>query len=84
MKTFFQWVEAQKLELPTFTDAEDNKGTAVQEKAIRNIGPQYPDAYKKGQYMDAKSGSYFAAANADVLYKLSAKGSPGGPNTAAN
>jgi hypothetical protein len=85
MKTFLQWVEEHKLDLPVFTDAdEDNKKPAMQEKAIRNIGPQYPDAYKKGQYMDGKTGSYFAPANADVLFKLAAKGSPGGPNTAAN
>ena len=56
MKSFTQWAEAQKLELPL-----------VEKTARGGIATwAYPDAYKRGQYTD----NYFTPIAADALVKL--------------
>ena len=53
MKTFKQWAEVNKFELPVMTDSEDAQ-TATSENGKRTgIGGQYPDAYVRGQYQPA-------------------------------
>jgi hypothetical protein len=61
MKTFTQWVEENKLELPVFTDAPeaekadaDGKGKKATSENNKRTGysANYPPAYIAGQYPD--------------------------------
>jgi len=72
MKTFTQWAEANKMDLPVLKDAEvetpaDNdaeepkKATAENTKRTGYSG-NYPPAYKHGQYPD----NYFSPSKATV------------------
>jgi len=79
MKTFLQWVESKKLELPVFTDADNEGKPAVGENTKRSgISANYPDAYVRSQYPH----KYFNPIASDADYKLSAKPRSGGSNTA--
>lgn len=66
MKTFVQWAETVKKELPVY----------VQDEATRRAGIAYwayPDAYIRNQYPD----SWFTPYAADAAFKLGyAKGGP--------
>jgi hypothetical protein len=75
MRTFTKWLEDHKLELPTFSDVEQNSGKDISEKASKNFGFNYPAAYKRGQYMDDENSPspYFMSKTADALYKMTAK-----------
>ena len=59
MKTFFQWAEEKKLELPV---VENTKRAGFAHWA-------YPDAYVRQQYPD----QYFAPIAADHAFKLGSK-----------
>jgi hypothetical protein len=82
MIDFFQWVEEQKLELPTLTDSDDTSGKPKLGENVKRsgIGHQYPDAYVRAQYPH----KYFNSQAPDADYKLSAKPRKDGPDTAAN
>jgi hypothetical protein len=60
MKTFYQWAEEKKLELPP-----------LQEKTARGgiMHWAYPDAYVRQQYPDG----YFMAHSADAMQKMGNK-----------
>ena len=57
MKTFFQWAEEKKLELPTL--GENTKRAGIAHWA-------YPDAYVRSQYPD----QYFMPHAADARFKM--------------
>lgn len=80
MKTFLQWVEEEKKDLPVISnDSDDDKKPSLQEKTKRGgIGNQYPDAYVRQQYPR----KYFNPIAADADYKLSAAPHKGGADTA--
>lgn len=70
MKTFLQWLEAEKKELPVIDDSQDKDKPSLQEKTKRGgIGHQYPDAYVRWQYPH----KYYNSIAADADYKLSAQ-----------
>ena len=54
MKSFLQWAEENKVELPVFKDAEENDNQpALQEKTKRTgLSANYPKAYVSAQYPD--------------------------------
>jgi len=87
MKTFMQWVEEHNFDLPVVTDSEEGKADgkgSISEKASKNFGYNYPDAYKRGQYMQGdKPTPYFMSKTADALYKMTSKPRKV-PDTAAN
>lgn len=60
MKTFYQWAEANNLEIPEFT--ENTKRAGIAHWA-------YPDGYARSQYPDG----YFTPIAADALQKLGKK-----------
>jgi hypothetical protein len=62
VKTFLQWAEEEKKELPLFSANEDRIRGGIAHWA-------YPDAYVRSQYPD----SYFLPHAADALYKLGKK-----------
>lgn len=69
MKSFFQWAEENKHELPVFDAPEAEKTDAApgrkttDEKAVRTgYSGNYPPAYKRAQYPDA----WFAPRKATV------------------
>ena len=43
MRTFTKWLEDHKLELPTFSDVEQNSGKDISEKASKNFGFSIPN-----------------------------------------
>lgn len=78
MKSFVQWLEANKLELPVFVDSEDGEKATAENTKRSGISANYPDAYVRSQYPH----KYFNPIAADADYKLSAKPRSGGANTA--
>lgn len=80
MKSFIQWLEANKLDLPVFVDATEGKPTTAEDAKRAGISQNYPDAYVRGQYPH----KYFNPHAADADFKLSAKPRKGGSDTAAN
>lgn len=56
MKNFKQWAEEKNIELPDLSENRVRTG----------VGPQYPDAYVRGQY----PGSYFPPAKATAVLDL--------------
>ena len=79
MKTFTQWIEAQKLELPVFVDTKDGEKATSENTKRSGISANYPDAYVRAQYPH----KYFNPIAADADYKLEAKPRKA-PDTAAN
>jgi len=68
MKTFVQWAEKTKKELPLYTQEE-----AGSQRRAGIAYWAYPDAYVRNQYPD----SYFTPYAADALFKLGyGKGGP--------
>ena len=57
MKTFLQWAEENKLELPPVSEATKRAGIAHW---------AYPDAYVRQQYPD----DYFMPRAADAMFKM--------------
>lgn len=78
MKTFEQWLEDQKLELPVFTDVGDAKKATSENTKRSGISANYPDAYVRSQYPH----KYFNPIAADADYKLDAQPRKGGSDTA--
>ena len=70
MKTFTQWVEANKLSLTgdVVTDAEEaSEEEATSEDKRRNIAPHaYPDAYSRAQYLDSAHPPHQPTAALDI------------------
>lgn len=60
MKTFYQWAEEKKLDLPAV--AENTKRSGIAHWA-------YPDAYARQQYPDG----YFTPIAADAIQKMGKK-----------
>ena len=60
MKSFFQWVESSKLELPTIQEKTARAGIA---------NWAYPDGYVRSHY----PAGYFMPIAADALQKMGAK-----------
>lgn len=79
MKTFTQWIEAQKLELPVFVDVKDGEKSTSENTKRSGVSQNYPDAYVRGQYPH----KYFNPIAADADYKLEAKPRKGSADTAA-
>jgi len=79
MKTFEQWLEDNKYELPVFVDAEEGKDATSEDRVRAGISQNYPDAYVRAQYPH----KYYNPHAADADFKLSAKPRKGGTDTAA-
>lgn len=67
MKTFIQWAEEKKLDLPVLVDEPTGKKT-IDEKTKRGgiAHWAYPDGYVRSQY----TGDYFTPIAADAIQKL--------------
>ena len=68
MKTFLQWAEENKAELPVF-DTEEGEEATVENKKRTGLGYNYPDAYARHQYPH----KYFNPIKATADYDLEAK-----------
>ncbi len=66
MKTFAQWAEENKLELPVLTTAGEGEEATSEQKSRTGVGPQYPDAYHMGQYPHKYFNPTKATADLDV------------------
>lgn len=84
MKTFMQWVEENKLELPALTDAEEGKEATSENRARTGVGPQYPDAYFMAQYPHKYSNPTKATTDLDLSNAKKKHDVPGAGNTTVN
>jgi len=75
MKSFFDWLKEERLELPAFTDQADAeetterpaKGKTVEEKTKRTgLSANYPPAYVSGQYPHKYFNPSKATADLDI------------------
>jgi hypothetical protein len=67
MKTFFQWAETKKLELPVLGEQPPAKGTVDEKQTRSGIAHwAYPDSYARQQYPDG----YFMPKAADAVQKM--------------
>ena len=75
MKSFFDWLKEEKLDLPAFTDQADaeetterpTKGKTVEEKTKRTgLSANYPPAYVSGQYPHKYFNPSKATADLDI------------------
>lgn len=66
MKTFMQWCEERKLDLPTFTETPPEEEATTESGSARRAAVRshaYPPLYGRGQYTK----SYFTPTAADTL-----------------
>ncbi|RDJ35520.1 MAG: hypothetical protein DWQ19_11935 [Crenarchaeota archaeon] len=79
---FFQWVEEQKLELPSLTDETEEKegNPKLKEDRLRSgVRGNYPDAYARSQYPH----KHFNPVAPDTDYYMDAKPRKGGKDSAS-
>jgi len=66
MKTFLNWAEENKLDIPVFKDAPEAEKTTAESGTRTGIGPQYPDAYVRAQYPHKYFNATKATADLDL------------------
>lgn len=81
MKTFIQWAEANKLELPVVTDEQPKEKAKTEGRVRTGYSGNYPAAYVSGQYPHHYFNPYKATADLD---KQNMKSPKTPPSTAAN
>ena len=66
MKSFFDWIKEEKLELPSITDAADGKKTVEEKTRRTGLSANYPPAYVSGQYPHKYFNPSKATADLDI------------------
>lgn len=71
MKSFLDWINEEKLDLPTFTDAPKGQKTVEEKTKRTGLNANYPDAYVAGQYPHKYFNPIKATADLDLSTRKS-------------
>jgi hypothetical protein len=66
MKSFFDWVKEESLELPVFQDAPEAEKTVEEKTRRTGLSANYPDAYVSAQYPHKYFNPSKATADLDI------------------
>jgi len=66
MKSFFDWIKEEKLELPAITDSGEGEKTVEEKTRRTGLSANYPPAYVSGQYPHKYFNPSKATADLDI------------------
>ena len=66
MKSFFDWIKEEKLELPAIIDASEGEKTVEEKTKRTGLSANYPPAYVSGQYPHKYFNPSKATADLDI------------------